>query len=84
MVGKDQKSHGARFGLYDGCSSGVPPILVNASIATLAVCGLALFRHLLRHPKRRSFKTNVTQTLTTVRGMKITPLQRYPHHYNLT
>jgi len=25
----------------------------------------------------------VTQTLTTVRGMKITPLLRYPHHYNL-
>jgi hypothetical protein len=25
----------------------------------------------------------MTQTLTTVRGMKITPLLRYPHHYNL-
>jgi len=25
----------------------------------------------------------VTETLTTVRGIKITPLLRYPHHYNL-
>jgi hypothetical protein len=26
MVGKVQKSHGARFGLYGGCSNGVPTI----------------------------------------------------------
>jgi len=39
---------------------------------------------LLRHPKKGSFKTAVTQTLTTVRGMKITPLLCYTHHYNLT
>jgi hypothetical protein len=26
MVGKAQKLHGARSGLYGGCSSGVPPI----------------------------------------------------------
>jgi hypothetical protein len=26
MVGKPQKSHGARSGLYGGCSNGVPPI----------------------------------------------------------
>jgi hypothetical protein len=26
MVGKAQKSHRARSGLYDGCSNGVPPI----------------------------------------------------------
>jgi hypothetical protein len=26
MVGKAQKSHGARSGLYGGCSKGVPPI----------------------------------------------------------
>jgi hypothetical protein len=26
MVGKAQKSHGARSGLYDGCPNGVPPI----------------------------------------------------------
>jgi hypothetical protein len=29
------------------------------------------------------FKTTVTQTLTTVRGLKITPLLSYPHHYKL-
>jgi hypothetical protein len=34
--------------------------------------------------KNGSFKTTVTKNLTTVRGMKITPLLRYPHHYNLT
>jgi hypothetical protein len=28
MVGKAQKSHGARSRLYDGCSNGVPPIHV--------------------------------------------------------
>jgi hypothetical protein len=38
---------------------------------------------LLLHPKQDSFKTTITQTLTTVRGMKITTLLRYPHHYNL-
>jgi hypothetical protein len=42
MVGKAQKSYGARSGLYGGCSNGVPPISVSASIATLAVCGLTL------------------------------------------
>jgi hypothetical protein len=28
MVGKAQKSHGARSGLYGRCSNGVPPIHV--------------------------------------------------------
>jgi len=32
---------------------------------------------LLRHPEEGSFKTTVTQILTTVRGMKITPLLRH-------
>jgi hypothetical protein len=41
MIGKAQKSHGARSGLYGGCPNGVPPISVSASIATSAVCGLA-------------------------------------------
>jgi hypothetical protein len=63
MVGKVQKSHGKRSGLYDGCSNGVPPISVNASIVTLATCGLVLSCRLLRHPKKGSFKTTVTQTL---------------------
>jgi hypothetical protein len=38
---------------------------------------------LFRHPKKNYFKTTVTQTLTTVRGMKNTTLLPYPHHYNL-
>jgi hypothetical protein len=42
MVGKAQKSHGARPGLHGGYFNGVPPISVSAFIATLAVCGLAL------------------------------------------
>jgi hypothetical protein len=33
--------------------------------------------------KKGSFKTTVTQILTTVRGMKNTPLLHYPHHYVL-
>jgi len=80
MVGKAQKLHGLRSGLYIGCSNGVPPISLSASIATLAVCGLALSWRLLRHPKKGSFKMTVTQTLMTVRGMKIMPLLHYCHH----
>jgi len=33
---------------------------------------------MLHHPKNGSFKTTVTEILTTVRGMKIAPLLRYP------
>jgi len=33
--------------------------------------------------QKGSFKTTVTQTLTKVRGVNITPLLRCPHHYNL-
>jgi hypothetical protein len=34
MVGRAQKSHRAISGLHGGCSDGVPPISVSASIAT--------------------------------------------------
>jgi hypothetical protein len=34
--------------------------------------------YLIRHPKKSSFKMTVTQTLTTVRGMKIAPLLHHP------
>jgi hypothetical protein len=34
MTVKAQKSHGARSGLYGGCSNGVAPISVSASLAT--------------------------------------------------
>jgi hypothetical protein len=83
MVAKAQKSHGARSGLYGGCSNAVPPISVSASIAIFQSRYADAPLRMLRHPKKGSLKTIVTQTLTTVRGMKITPLLRYPHHYNL-
>jgi hypothetical protein len=60
MVGKAQKSHGTRSGLYGGCSNGVPPISVSASIATFQsrISDAPLGLH--RHPKKSSFKTTVT------------------------
>jgi hypothetical protein len=61
MVGKAQKSHGARSWLYGGYSNGVPSIPLSETIATLAVCSLALSWRLLRHPRKGSFKTTVTQ-----------------------
>jgi len=60
MVGKAQKSHGARSGLYGGCSNGVPPISVSASIATFQSRNADAPLRLLRHPKKGSFKTTVT------------------------
>jgi hypothetical protein len=42
-----------------------------------------LRKELLHHPKKGSFKMTVTQTVTMVRGMKITPLLHYSHHYNM-
>jgi hypothetical protein len=60
MDGKAQKSHGARSGLYDGCSDGVPPISVIASIATFQSRNADAPLRLLRHPKKGSFKTVVT------------------------
>jgi hypothetical protein len=78
MVEKAQIFHGARFGLYGGCSNGVPPISVSTSIATFQSRNADAPLRMLRHPRNGSFKTTVTQTLTTVREMKITPLLRYP------
>jgi hypothetical protein len=60
MVGKAQKSHGARSGLYGGCSDGVPPISVSASIATLQSRNADIPLRLPRHPKKGPFKTTVT------------------------
>jgi len=83
MGGKAQKSHGVKSGLYDTYSNGVPPILVSASISTFQSCDTDAPPRLLRHPKKGYFKIIVTKTLTMVRGIKITPLLRYTHHYNL-
>jgi hypothetical protein len=60
MVGKAQKSHGARSGLYGGCSNGVPPISVSASIAIFQSRNADAPIRSLRHPKKGSFKTTVT------------------------
>jgi hypothetical protein len=55
MVVKPQKSHGARSGLYGGCSNGV-----SASIATLQSRNADSPLRLLRHSKKGSFKMTVT------------------------
>jgi hypothetical protein len=60
VVGKAYKSHGTRSGLYGGCSDGVPPISISASIATFQSRNADAPLRLLRHPKKGSFKTTVT------------------------
>jgi hypothetical protein len=60
MVGKAQKSHGAKSGLYGGCSDWVLPISVSASIATFQSHNADAPLRLLRHPKRGTFKRTVT------------------------
>jgi hypothetical protein len=59
MVGKVQKSHGARFGLYGGCSNGGSTISVSASIATFQSRNADAPLRLLRHPKKGSFKKTI-------------------------
>jgi hypothetical protein len=86
MVEKAQKLHWARSGLHrlDGWVVG---FLIHFFQAEHRIqsrnADAPLMKWLLRHPKKGSFKTTVTQTLTTVRGMKITPLLHYLHHCNL-
>jgi hypothetical protein len=60
MVGKAQKSHGARSRLYSRCSNGVPPISVSASTATFQSRNAHAPLRLLRHPKKGPLKTTVT------------------------
>jgi hypothetical protein len=60
MIGKAQKSHGARSGLYGGCSDGVPPISVSASIGNFQSRNADAPLIFLCHPKKGSFKTTVT------------------------
>jgi hypothetical protein len=52
--------HGARSGLCSGCSNGVPPISVSASIANFQPRSVDAPLRLLRHYKKGSFKTTVT------------------------
>jgi hypothetical protein len=60
MVGKAQKSHRARSGLYGGCSNGVPPTSVSPSIATFQSRNADAPLRLLLYPEKGSFKTTVT------------------------
>jgi hypothetical protein len=55
MLRKAKKSHGARSGLYGGCSNGVPPISVCASIATFELRNDNAPLSLLSHPKKGFF-----------------------------
>jgi hypothetical protein len=50
----------ARSGLYDGCSNGVSPVSVSASIATFQTRNADAPLRLFRHPKKGSFKTTLT------------------------
>jgi hypothetical protein len=60
MVGKAQKTHRARSGLCGECSNWVTLFSVSASIATFQSRNADIPLRLLRHPKKDSFKTNVT------------------------
>jgi hypothetical protein len=80
---KPRNRMGVRSGLYGDVLMGFHPSRWAHPLPLYPHCGLALSWRLLRRPKKGSFEKTVTQTLTTVRGMKITPLLRYPHHCNL-
>jgi hypothetical protein len=54
------KSPKIASGLHGGCSNGVPPISVSASIAAFQSRNADAPLSLLRHPKNGSFKTTVT------------------------
>jgi hypothetical protein len=56
MIEKAQKLHGARSGLYGGCSNGVPPISVGASIANFQSRNADVPLSLLRYPKKGFLK----------------------------
>jgi hypothetical protein len=60
MVGKAQKSYGARFGLYGGCSNGGPSISMSATIATFQSRNAIAPLRSLRHSKKGFFETTVT------------------------
>jgi hypothetical protein len=79
MVGKARKSQGARSGLHrlDGWVVGFLIHFFQTEHRIQSRNADAPPRkYLLPHPKNSSFQTTIT--LTTVRGMKITPLLRYP------
>jgi hypothetical protein len=57
MVGKAQKSHGVRFGLYGGCSNGDPLSKLNTEFnSDLAPCDFWFFPTMKRSPAARNFE----------------------------
>jgi hypothetical protein len=62
MVGKAQKSHGARSGLYGGCSNGVPPIhffqLNTKFNSDLALCDFWAFPTMIRELRGKKFRSD--------------------------
>jgi hypothetical protein len=62
MVGKAQKSHGARSGLYGGCSYGVPPIHFfkpnTEFILNLAPCDFWVFLTMKRELRGKKFRSD--------------------------
>jgi hypothetical protein len=82
MVGNDQKSHGARSGLYDGCFNGITPISVSASTATLAVCGI-IAEHCsqsLVNELSINFKNVSPSMNTNSRVLSVTGFNPHSHH----
>jgi hypothetical protein len=59
MVGKAQKSYGARSGLCGGCSNGIPPISMSTSVATFQLHNADAALRLLRHHKECSFRMTI-------------------------
>jgi hypothetical protein len=61
MVGKAQKSHGARSGLYGGYSNGVPPIHFSEPNTEfnldLAPCDIWVFPTMKRELRGKKFRS---------------------------
>jgi hypothetical protein len=61
MFEKAQKWHGARSGLYDGCSNGVPPIHFSKpnteSNSDLAPCDFWAFSAMKRELQGKKFRS---------------------------
>jgi hypothetical protein len=60
MVGKAQKSHGARSGVYGGCTNGVPPIPIFRSQTqnSIQMMMMRYYRHIFhRGHSHRNYVT---------------------------
>jgi hypothetical protein len=62
MAGKAQKSHGARSGLYGGCSDGVPPNTgFNSDLAPCDFWAFSTMKLELRGKKFRSVQRSTAR-----------------------